>query len=53
MLFVSCCSIPNEYEIRVGIFKFGCTPPGTSNAFVGTGAAGLIGSPETGNAAML
>src|SRR5580692_3108564 len=31
----------------------GCTPPGTSFAFAGTGAAGLIGRLATGNAARL
>ena len=38
----------NEYEISVGIFASGCTPPGTSSALAGIGAAGSIGKLDTG-----
>jgi hypothetical protein len=53
VFWLSACSTRNEYEINVGIFKSGCTPPGTNNALLGGADSVDKGSFATGNAATL
>ena len=47
MLVERACSILSEYEMRVGVDKLGCTPPGTSKALTGGGAVRCMGLPPT------
>src|SRR5258708_34342350 len=46
-------STRRDHEMSVGVFISGWTPPGTSFALAGTGAAGLMWSAETGKAGMV